>query len=393
MGAFRVAEELPEWVKLPLDLQHKFFQLAEEEAEKIIDMIRDIDSNLSILRVKVSPHIRSLPDPIKRSLIAAVDGSRSPKLSERLGIRYGVFTYGTVYLRGSERVGENFEARVFRRRQAHSRDESRYFFPLLTTYYERKMALDALDKCDLLFIDGSFYSFIYLALDMKKRGLLEERKHIVDELFEFTEKLRGSGKVLGVIKRSQTKALGGYLALTVGKNPFLTVIDKHILSLLMPERAFFEYKNLLGERPTVVYTELARLALKGGIEEEPMKTIEKAEEKAYEPFESLKYPKDGFTDMRRAHVRVYGDLPPCEIEYPSTVNLTDVLSESDLFNEATNLPISLDLVDNLVNISSKFTEEFVSEVEGRVLEVLVRNGEKLESIKAFFTFLNPQKPF
>jgi hypothetical protein len=391
---FRVAEEeIPEWVKLPLDLQHRFFQLAEEEAEKIIGIIRDIDSNLSILRAEVSPHIRSLPDQVKSSLIAAVDGSRSPKLSERLGVRYGVFTYGTVYLRGFERVGEKFEASVFRRRQAHSRDESRFFFPLLTTYCERKMALEALDKCDLLFIDGSFYSFVYLALDMKKRGLLEERKHIVDELFELTEKLRRSGKVLGVIKRSQTKALGGYLALTVGRNPFLTVIDKHILSLIMPERTFFEYRSLLSEHPTIVYTELARLALKGEVEDDPIKALKRAEDKAYEPFENLNLPKDGFVSMNRAHVKVYSGLPPCEIEYPPTVNLTDVLSESNLFNEATNLPIALDLVDNLVNVSSKFTEEFVSEIEGRVLETLAKNGENLESIKAFFSFLNPQKPF
>jgi hypothetical protein len=330
---------------------------------------------------------------VKSSLIAAVDGSRSPKLSERLGVRYGVFTYGTVYLRGFERVGEKFEASVFRRRQAHSRDESRFFFPLLTTYCERKMALEALDKCDLLFIDGSFYSFVYLALDMKKRGLLEERKHIVDELFELTEKLRRSGKVLGVIKRSQTKALGGYLALTVGRNPFLTVIDKHILSLIMPERTFFEYRSLLSEHPTIVYTELARLALKGEVEDDPIKALKRAEDKAYEPFENLNLPKDGFVSMNRAHVKVYSGLPPCEIEYPPTVNLTDVLSESNLFNEATNLPIALDLVDNLVNVSSKFTEEFVSEIEGRVLETLAKNGENLESIKAFFSFLNPQKPF
>ena len=43
------AEELPEWVKLPLDLQHEFFKLAEEEAKRLIEVIRKIDENLRSL--------------------------------------------------------------------------------------------------------------------------------------------------------------------------------------------------------------------------------------------------------------------------------------------------------------------------------------------------------
>jgi len=36
--------------------------------------------------------------------VAAVDGSRSPRMSERLGVRYGVFSVGAVVLMGSKRV-------------------------------------------------------------------------------------------------------------------------------------------------------------------------------------------------------------------------------------------------------------------------------------------------
>ena len=387
-----MSEEIPEWVKLPVDLQHKFFKLAEEEAREIIGIIRDIESSLGIVRDKVVPYIKPVPEQVRMSVIAAVDGSRSPKLSERLGVRYGVFTYGAVYLRGRERVDERLEARVFRARQGGSRVECRYLFPLLMTYFERKMALEALEECDLLFIDGSFYGFVYPALDMKKRGFLEGREHIIRDLFRITEKLRESRRVLGVIKRSQTKALGGYLVLEVGKNPFITILDKHILSLLMPPRTFFEYRSILGERSTAVYTGIAGLARKMGVSD-PRKLVRGAEEKVYKPFEALGYSREGFMEMRRAHVRFYDGLPPCEIEYPSTMDLREVLAERDLFSEATNLPIAIDLIDNLTNISSKFTEEFVSEVEGRVLEALAKSGESLNSIKSFFSFLNPQKPF
>ena len=386
------AEELPEWVKLPLDLQHEFFKLAEEEAKRLIEVIRKIDENLRSLKSELAQHIRELPKQTRKSIIAAVDSSRSPRFSERLGVRYGVFATGTVYLKGTEKRKEKIEPGIFKRKQALSRDESRYFFSLLTTYCERKMALEALKECDILFIDGSFYGFMYPALDMKKLGLLEleDKKKIFKRTFEFTEELRKSGKVLGVIKRSHTRALGGYRVLEHGDDTLVNVIDKHILSLIMPERSYFEYKSLLGDSPPIIYTGIARLASK---EKKVENLMERAKDRAYKPFEELEVPKDGFISMRRAQVRFYGDLPPCELEYPSTINLENILSERELFNEATNLPLALDLVDSLVNISSKFIEEFVSEIEGRVLEAIIEDGGNLDSIKAFFAFLNPQKPF
>lgn len=387
-----IIEELPEWIRLPIDLQHEFFKLAEEEAERLIRVIRDIDEKLKPLRAEISPHIRSFPNQTKKSVIAAVDSSRSPRLSERLGVRYGVFATGIVYLKGTERRSERFEPGIFRRKQALSQDESKLFFQILTTYYERKMALEALRECDILFIDGSFYGFIYPALDMKKLGLLEskEKENLLRKVFDYTEELRKSGKVLGVIKRSHTKALGGYMFLKSGEKGFVNIIDKHILSLILPEQSFFEYRSILGDQLTAIYTGISHLVSRGKHSEDFKKA---AEEKTYKPFEELNFSKDGFNSMRRAQVRFYGGLPPCELEYPSTINLEDVLSENELFSEVTNLPLALDLVDNLVNISSKFTEEFVSEIEGRVLEGIVENGGNLESIKAFFSFLNPQKPF
>jgi hypothetical protein len=68
------------------------------------------------------------------------------------------------------------------------------------------------------------------------------------------------------------------------------------------------------------------------------------------------------------------------------------LGQKDFFNEATNLPIALDLVDNLVGIPSKFIDEFVSEVEGRILDAISLKKEEYEIVRLYFTLLNPQKP-
>ncbi|MEM1524549.1 MAG: hypothetical protein QW618_00255, partial [Nitrososphaerales archaeon] len=86
--------------------------------------------------------------------------------------------------------------------------------------------------------------------------------------------------------------------------------------------------------------------------------------------------------------------PPCEIEYPSRIEvgkLLEWIAQPNFFNEATNLPMALDLVDNMVNLSTKFTDEFVNEVEGRVLEMIDKNGGNREAVRVFFSLLNPQK--
>lgn len=394
-------DEHTEWVKLPVDLQRGFFELATREAEELFKTIKRIDENLKSLRAEITPYIRAFPPQTKKSTIAAVDSSRSPRLSERLGIKYGVYATGVVYLKGGVRT-EKFKPGVFRCRQALTRENSKYLFDLLTIQEERRMALEALKECDILLLDGSFYSFVYPALKIREgKRLKKEEMEILNDIFNITEELRKSGRALGIIKRSRLRALGGYL-LKHGDGTFVNILDKHILSLIMPERSFFEYSSILGNCHPVIYTNVARLAtIKIRFEDLLNKTVkdsfeslfEIAENGVYKLFKDLGLSKDGFMSMRRAQVRFYGDLPPCELEYPNTMKLDDVLSEDGLFSEATNLPLALDLVDNLVNISSKFTEEFVSEIEGRVLENMARCDESLASIKAFFAFLNPQKPF
>ena len=47
----------------------------------------------------------------------------------------------------------------------------------------------------------------------------------------------------------------------------------------------------------------------------------------------------------------------------------------------------------MIGLSAKFTEEFVSEIEGRVLETVTKNKGSQEAVKTFFTLLNPQKQY
>lgn len=394
-----MAEEFLEWIKLPQDLQHKFFELAGQEAARLTETIQRLNLGLKELKDRLQSYIHRLPTSSEISTVAAVDGSRSPRLNERLGVRYGVFTSGAVILKGFEEREQTFGAGVFKRNQAFSADKSKYFFDLLATHTERKMALEVLDRCDLLILDGSFYGFIYYVLRMKKSGMLgESEERILRETVEATETLKKSGKVIGVIKRSRTRAIGGYLTLKGDlDNLFTTTLDKLILTILMPEKSYFSYEELLGEGLVQVYTRIARVAARLTPESQTREDLmAEAEKEILIPFDVLGLGRDLLKGLKRLQVKFSKELPPCEVEYPSTIGeaeLLKVLGQRSFFNEATNLPIALDLVDSMVGLPSKFTEEFVSEVEGRVLEAAVKNRQSQETVKTFFTLLNPQKQY
>jgi hypothetical protein len=386
-----MAEEL-EWIRLPQDIQHRFFELAENESRHIARTLRELRESLGELKRLIEPYLEPLPAHDEVIRVAAVDGSRSPRLSERLGVRYGAFTAGITFLRGQERR-DVYYAGVFKRKQALSAERSRYFFDLLMVSAERKLALEALEEADLVIVDGAFYSFVYPVMRMKKEGLYrEEEERIVRETFDRTQRLLRSGKAIAVIKRSHSRAIGGYLALNRRDIPLATLIDKLALSFIMPARSVFDYHRLIGDTPVPIYTHVARYAAQDKWPEDP---LAKAEETAYEPFEVLGLERPEPKALRRLQVRAYAHLPPCEIEYPSSLDkhlLLRWLGQPDFFNEGTNLPIALDLIDNAIGLSVKFTDEFVSEVEGRVLE-LMKGEEGEDAVRYFFGLLNPQKPY
>lgn len=383
-----------EWIKLPQDIQHKLFQIAEQESGKIREVLTKLEAELNRVKEIIKPsRIKKLEPSDKIVKVAAIDSSRSPVLSERLGVRYGVFSVGVTFLQGNERE-EMYEAGLFKRKQALSQDESKFMFDILTTFAERKIAKDALNKANFVIIDGAFYGFLYTALKMKLQGFYDTyHSEVVAKTFEMTNELVNSGKVIGVIKRSHTRAIGGYLALKDQSNPLTSVIDKLILSLIMDEGSIFEYESLIGNEAVPVYSHVATLVNKGKVTQS---LIEEAREKIYRPFKELSLDKSNFEKLRRVQVRAYQGPPTCEIEYPTSINKGEfygLIGQPNFFNEATNLPIALDLVDSSINISSRFADEFAEEVEGRVLELMGGIGSNREIAKTFFTLLNPQKRF
>ena len=372
-----------EWLSLPHSLSTELMERAEEEASQISPLIEKLEESVNSARRLISSLIEPLGEG-REVRVGAVDGSRSPKLSERMGARYGLIAAGAIIIEGKRRIDEKYIAGQFKRKQALSEEVSKYFFDLLSVYAERKIALEILDYVDLLFIDGSFYSFIYPVLRMRKQGLFGEREEeIFREVYEMTRKLSRSKKVIGVIKRSHTRAIGGFIALNSIEElkDLIKVIDKLILSVIMPPKTVFRYERLIGDENVSVYTQAAHLASKGLSEG----LMERAREKAYEPFKKLGLDLDEFKSMRRAQVKAHATTPVCELEHPSM----DLEIGVDSFSDVTGLPIAIDLIDSSVSLSSKLTDEYVSEVEARVLERL----KDREMVRWFFQFLNPQKIF
>jgi hypothetical protein len=389
-----MSEDEVEWLKLPNDLQHRFYELAEKESNSIKEKISELRKEIEELKVLLRGKVFELKRSKRKYVVAAVDGSRSPTLSERLGVRYGVFSVGTVYLDGNNRR-EEFGAGVFKRRQALSQDESKYMFDISSLYYERQFAEKAIDNSDLVLIDGSFYGFVYTALKMKQQGYYGEyHDQVVRKTFELTNRLIESKNVIGVIKRSHTRAIGGYLASKNRKSILTSIIDKLILAIVMPRMSYFRYDDMLGKESVSLYSYISTLIAKGKTFSEAL--VEDALTKIYRPFNELNLDAGYFKKLKRMQIKAHESLPPCEIEYPQTIDvnyLLDVLGQENFFNEATNLPIALDLVDSLIGLSPKFAYEFANEIEGRIIQLLEKDNDEREVARIFFSLLNPQKPY
>jgi hypothetical protein len=389
-----MSEEYYEWQMLPHDLQASFFHEADKESSYLMERIQQLSERLEKAEPIIRPHLRNLKNHNRLYTVSSVDGSRSPRLSERLGARYGVFSVGSVTVYGLERRGEVLKGAVFKRRQALSRDVSRHLFDLLMTNAERKLASEMVEKAELVVIDGSFLGFLTKSLRIGSEDLSEDITDTIGETLEITKILMGSGKVIAVVKRSQSKAIGGHLVIRDGLDtPFKYILDRFILSFIMRPGTIFYYEDLLGEsKPISYYNAVAAHAQR-------LKSLQEIEERArrdiYAPIRRFGF-REGeelLHRLTRAQVRVSASAPTCEIEYPrnlSRAKLEEWLAQTHFFNHGTGLPVALDLVDNLVSIPSRFTDEFVAEVEARTLAKL--DGRDSEILRIFFTYLNPQKP-
>jgi len=402
-----MAEEEDRWSKLPRDLQEEFYRRAEEESRRLMARILEVDGCIREAEPCLRPYVCGLRKTSETIKIAAVDGSIDPIASDRLGVRYGTYSAGYIMLEGKSLVDEGYLGGSRRVEQSSSLQSLSTMLSFLMTRAERKAALKALNEADLVVIDGGFYSYIYRVFELPEESR-SNYSGIVEEITGMTEKLVESGKCLGIIKRSRTRAIGAWDSRRIGSvSQLVRLIDKLILSAIMPAGSFLDYAAFLGSPNAVyVYSRIARRLLVGPREEvekllealskneleEELKSVLNvfqqslgyAEEKARETLASL----------TRMQARIYSETLPIELEIPVKMDrllLEKFLGNETNFNPATGLPYALDLIDDSVRIPRGFSRDFTEEIEARILS----EGTSIDknSVKRFFAYVNPQKQY
>ena len=153
--------QFPDWVKIPVSMQHQFFELAATEAQKTKSRLLEQKKRLEQLRASLEFEDVRESDEWKDWRIAYVDGSDSPVVSERLGARFGTYAAGWNVYRGDKlQTEEYFSGRMVDFETGDS-EVTRKTLDLLAAALERDVALRCLaqERPDLIVVDGSFYGF------------------------------------------------------------------------------------------------------------------------------------------------------------------------------------------------------------------------------------------
>ena len=395
----RPIEQFPEWVKIPSQMQYHFFELAEKQAElikaKLLEDKEKLDSLGKLLEFKKIPE----NDEWKNWRIAVVDGSDSPVMSERVGGRFG--TYGATYhiFQGMDLVEEEYFSGQFSDFQIGDPEASKKMLSLLTTELEREIALSCLEKnVDLLIIDGSFFGFRPRCRIVHNQEVPNERfedgAELVKHVRDVSIKLLESKKAVGIIKRVQTSAIDGWMIYKNGNDSLrLSRNDKEILSSLIKKGEWFSYETAFGD--PVLFTYYTRLALAyHRYAVDPRRSMEsilkacKGDVNRGARRDLLCNPEDIFRTARHYVRCVYPAAPFC-FETPINFSLDSILAFFNASaNKATGLPLPLDLTDQDITIPTGFTQEFVEEIEARLVKDPALDKYELEN---HFASLNPQK--
>lgn len=394
--------KIADWMKLPSVLQERFFKHAEEEATKCKLRLQERGKKLATLR----PHLRvsKVPkdDSWKELCVAVIDGSNSPSTSERLGIRYGVCVAGYMIFKGKEQLEEGYVSDGFSQEQIGSQDVAQKILAMLRLKLEREVALECLEKknVDLIIIDGSFFGFRAEAhmINDESLGILNYNsgKDLTIDIRDKTWRLLRSGKALGIIKRTRTSAIDGWLLRRYSDEEYcLLSNDKHIMSSILEPGEWFSYESLLGSPEAFNYFASMRNAYKFLAMQGKAKDIEAVYDAAKRRTQySIKKNLDWgvpspVLETSRYYIRCCS-ASPFEFEVRTGVDVSPILSYFINFhNPATGLPWSLDLIDSSVSLPRGFTKEFVEEIEAQ----LIRDrgiGDK-SMLREYFSYLNPQK--
>ncbi|MDW8033663.1 MAG: hypothetical protein RMI79_01735, partial [Nitrososphaerota archaeon] len=343
-----MTEDEDRWSKLPRDLQEEFYRRAEEESKRLIERILEVDSCIREIEPYLRQYVTSLRKTSKRIKIVAVDGSIDPIASDRLGVRYGTYSAGYIMLEGKSLISEGYLGGSRRVEQSSTLQSLGTTLSFLMTRAERKAALKILDEADLIIVDGGFYSYMYRLLELPKESRGNYKK-LVDEINGMTEKLVESGKCLGIIKRSRTRAIGAWDSRRIsGVSQLVRLIDKLILSAILPAGSCLDYTSFLGSSHAVyVYSRIARRLLVGPKEEVEnlLEALSKNDvEKELKPIlnifkESLDYDEEKaiktLNSLTRMQARVYIETLPVELEIPVNIDrqlLEDFLGNEENFN-------------------------------------------------------------
>jgi len=389
------------WLKLPQPLQHQFFKLAEIEAEKCKARIQRIQQRLRSLSEVIKGRPIPDSDEWRKWRVAVVDGSNSPTTSERLGIRIGTYCASYLIFDGMQQVDEGYVSRCYVTEQQEGYSESLTILELLRLNLERELAYRCLKEkgVDWVILDGSFFGFRASAHRVKEEmvGVDEYRfgRELISNIRDKTLALVDSKKAVGLVKRSRSTAIDGWLLYKHGDpSKCVGANDKYILAALLQPGHYFAYEWLF-ERPEAYnfYAQMKALYDYAILSRRKIRSMNQLYDSAkrkvtHSVYKSLEYAVERITNLVRYFVRC-NEPPPFEFEVKIGTEIEPLLSYFKAFhNPATGMPWPIDLVDFNTSIPKGFNKEFVEEIEA----LLIKDAStRKDVLLRYFTYLNPQK--
>lgn len=388
------------WMKLPSQLQHQFFKDAEREAEKVKQSLAEKLARIETLKKSIRTEKMAKDEDWKRFRIAAVDGSNSPATSERLGVRYGAYSAGYMIFEGSKIVDEGYRSGSFSQEQITDQDLAQKTMSMLRTNLERDVALHCLKQdVDYVLIDGSFFGFRAEASAINRRDIgiegYEDGSKLTEQVAWKSWNLLKSGKGVGVIKRTRTSVIDGWLAKLKGDtSASLNMNDKYIMTYMLPVGHWFAFEWLFDKKHDHHYYARFRNIHRLVEKEKKNVSIDEIWRLTVKNFENscvknLFMNGDLVNQSARFFARPSASAP-FQLEIFEKADVSPLLPYFLAFhNPATGLPWPIDLIDESVSMPQGFTREFVDEVQARLL----RDPEMKDKLKLmeFFSYLNPQK--
>lgn len=386
-----------EWSRIPVTLQHQFFEIARGEAEQVKARLLRDGERLRQLKNQLRFQTSQTNRRWVSWRIAAVDGSDTPVLSERVGARYGTYSAGYMIFHQGRIVDEDYQAGSLSRDQLGNPELTVKTLRLLTTKLEREIALTCLEEkgVDLVLLDGSFFGFRTGCNVVRRKRLdiagYRRMADLIDEVRDLTIRVLESKRAVGVVKRVRTSAIDGWIAYREGVNRCLCRNDRGILASLMPEGKWFDYGSIFEKPEEYHYYTLLRGVMSRSGYSDPESALKEAKREFAQGVKAnLNMNPAPLLKIHRRFHRPYATAPPFCFEMHRDMSVEELVGyfTKENCNPATGFPYPIDLIDENVTLPSLFAKEFVEEVEAILLSDPSLNKTDLFN---WFTCINPQK--